>query len=152
MGKELSLNILEIAKKVQKLESAGLPDTYPATQVMMTGGGNVEEAVDDATPRTATGTTIADLVSAVNRLTQIQKSSAVIKVNDTVFLRRGYENQFFFQQTGIDDSATVVIEYNLRVDSSVFYKHMVNVTTPGRTSTPITIESWILYYFGAPIS
>ena len=49
MGKELSLNILEIARKVQKLESAGLPDTYPATQVMMTGGGNVEDAIGDLT-------------------------------------------------------------------------------------------------------
>lgn len=48
MAKELSLNILEIAKKVQKLEEAGLPDTYPADQVMMSDGTtSVEDAVDE---------------------------------------------------------------------------------------------------------
>ena len=40
MGKELSLNILEIAKKVQKLEKS-----YPATQVMMSDG---TTSVEDA--------------------------------------------------------------------------------------------------------
>lgn len=148
MTKELSLNILDIAKKVQKLA-----DSYPADQVMMSDGvTSVEEAVNDVTQRTATGTTLASLISAVNLLTETQKSGATIKVNDAIFLRRGYENQFFFQQTGIEGSEVVVIEYNLRVDSSVLYKHVVNVTTPGRTSTPTTITSWILYYFGAPIS
>lgn len=37
MAKELSLNILEIARKVQKME-----ESYPASKVIMTGGGNVE--------------------------------------------------------------------------------------------------------------
>ena len=50
MAKELSLNILDIAKKVQKLEAAGLPDTYPAEQVMMSDGvTSVEEALTYST-------------------------------------------------------------------------------------------------------
>jgi len=134
-------------------QTAGMPSEYPATQVMLSDGvTSVEDAVNDTTPRTATGTTIAGLISAVSQLTETQICNCVIKVNDTIFLRCGYEDQFFSQMTGFSGSSVIIIEYNLRINTSLFYKFVVNVSTQERIVTPTTIDSWTLYYSGTPIS
>ena len=138
-------NILDLNNRIDELRQAD--------NIMMSDGvTSVEDALDELASRTATGTTLADLISAVSQLTETQKCNCVIKVNGSIFLRRGYEDQFFSQRTGFSGSSVIIIEHNLRIDTSVFYEFVVNVSAQERIATPITIESWTLYYSGTPIS
>lgn len=157
MSKELSLNILEIAKKVQKLEAAGLPETYPADQVVMTGGGNVEDDLASAVPRTATGTTLAQLESALNLLTEEQLYNCRVVLN-RLFSGTTYHYVLFYNNpnfmcgitwAGMSGTSVNTVTYVLkRSDLTVKYYDLRS----GETDVTSQITGWMLYYSGTPIS
>lgn len=132
-------------------QTAGMPSEYPATQVMMSDGTtSVEDALDAVMPRTASGTTAAQLVSAINLLSEEQKDRCCIKITSSVgrhTLRRITGNYY----TGIIATTNGATKYCYQ---------FVAVTPPiygyielGAASfNDLSITEWTLYYQGAEIS
>lgn len=147
-------------------QTAGMPSEYPATQVMLSDGvTSVEEAVDEVTPRIATGTTLAELANAIRQLTNKQKMLCVIEVlcsaqssYTQVLRRRGGRNNsvdeiFNVGELNIGSSPIKSIEYRLSIDSQNSSYQYLAVRTDGTSQADNwTITSWTLYYQGTPIS
>ena len=139
-------NILDLNNRIDELA-----ESYPADKVMMSDGASVEADLASAVPRTASGTTVTQLVSAINQLTEEQKDKCCIKITSSIgsHLVRRITGDFY---TGVIVSANGAAEY--------VYEFIVNNTPPiygyvkiDETSfNNLTITAWTLYYQGTPIS
>lgn len=103
------------------------------------------DALASAIPRTASGTTIAQLSSAIGQLSTEQQNTCCIYVNTNYVLRRilrdSSKNAFsMFLCTGSNAFA----EYRFNANDSTFKEVS--------SGTSITVKSWTLYYQGTPIS
>lgn len=129
-----------------------LTESYPANKVMMSDGvTSVEEALDDIIPRTATGTTLETLNTALQALSEEQKSRATVCVNDIYWMRRGL-SAVFASSTYIGSSGIFQMQLQFGGATPHFYniRHDYGTTTHASTETAVT--SWTLYYQGTPIS
>ena len=85
--KPISLNILEIAKRLQKLEqTAGMPSEYPATQVMMSDGvTSAEDKLDEVTSDIDDISAITDKISFGGTRSGLETFPNGIFVSGTTF-------------------------------------------------------------------
>lgn len=132
------------------LQTAGMPSEYPATQVMMSDGvTSVEDRLDAVMPRTASGTTLSTLNSAVGQLSETQKLNCIIVVNTTTFnsitLKKGLENYYVCVHPS-NGGSILTFMYN---GSSLI---MRTSTGTSKTDDTLSLTSWTIYYQGTPIS
>lgn len=130
------------------IPTAGMPDTYPASQVTY-GNGSVEDALDAVMPRTASGTTLAQLNDAFAQLTDNQRRQASIWANNVLLLQYVYKNRY--QCVSITTTNGKIQEYRIILDDNPT-SIMVESNGSTVTQTTFNITSWILYYQGTPIS
>ena len=124
--------------------------TFPASKVMMLDGASVEADLASAVPRTKTGTTLATLNTALQALSNEQKSRATVCVNGIYWIRRGL-SAVFASSTYIGSSG--IYQMQLQIGSTPhFYNITHNYGTTTHTSTETAVTSWTLYYQGTPIS
>lgn len=153
-------NQLTTAEK-KAYDHASIPDsldgnvTFPASKVMMNDGASVEADLASAVPRTASGTTTAQLVTAIGQLSETQKSTCVIDIvyaGVHILLRRAQEDSYLCTLVRPSSSSNGTIsQYYLNTTASKFSY----VLTTGTTSTDqvaLSMTSWTLYYQGTPIS
>lgn len=125
----------------------------------------LEDAIDEvAAPRTATGTTLAQLADAIRQLTNIQKMLCTIEVlcsaqsdYTQVLKSRGHnnsdENLFNVCEVNIGSSPIKSIEFRLTIGSQTSsYQYLAAKTDGTSQADDWTITSWTLYYQGTPIS
>lgn len=127
-----------------------LSQSYPADKVMMLDGASVEANLAKAVPRTKTGTTLATLNTALQALSDEQKSRATVCVNNIYWMRRGLA-AVFASSTYIGSSG--MYQMQLQIGSTPhFYDVSHNYGTTTHASTETAVTSWTLYYQGTPIS
>lgn len=141
-------NQLTTAEK-KAYDHASIPDsldgnvTFPASKVMMLDGASVEADLASAVPRTASGTTIAQLVSAIGSLSEEQKSRCSISVTSSAGMRWLWRSSTYRYTTWNNGS-------EFRLDVNVPSYALYN--SSGSSTGSETITSWTLYYQGTPIS
>lgn len=129
-------------------DHASIPDsldgnvTFPASKVMMLDGASVEADLASAVPRTATGTTLAQLITAIGKLSEEQMNNCLVKI-DFRRLRRITTNAFNF----VTLSGTQVVEIKLDIGARTYKQYINNGDV-----TDLSITAWTLYYQGTPIS
>jgi hypothetical protein len=126
-----------------------LAESYPADKVMMSDGvTSVEDALDAVMPRTASGTTLAQLNDAVAQLTNNQRKLSSIWVNNTLLLRYSYENRY--QNISVTTTNGKIQDYRITLGNNPSY---IAVESDGSTvsQNSLTVTSWTLYYQGTPI-
>ena len=137
-------NILDLNNRVSELA-----ESYPASKVLMNDGASVEADLASAVPRTATGTTLSTLNSAVGQLSETQKSNCIIGVNTATFnnilLKKGVED-FYVCVYPSNGGSILTFIYD---GSSLI---MRTSTGTSKTDDTLSLTSWTLYYQGAPIS
>ena len=149
-------NALTTAEK-KAYDHASIPDsldgnvTFPASKVMMNDGASVESDLASVMPRTASGTTLAQLASAIGQLSNVQKVNCIINIDG--FLLRSYYHDtnndvYNYVQT---QSSGAIYEKRLGIGSTNSYTYY-QTTGTSHSSGDISITSWTLYYQGTPIS
>lgn len=120
------------------------------------GQGTVEDALDDLKVKTLTGTTLAQLATAVNKLSAIQRINCKIVVDcgssigQLVFTTHYFEYKHFNSYARTGTGANCYI-YSLDLEPST---PLINYTIAGSTSiTQLStlVQSWTLYYNGDSI-
>lgn len=109
-----------------------------------------KQLTDDVVQRTAKGTNLVGLVSAVNKLTEEQKSCCVIYVNDTYYLRRILANEYnvvYLYTTFLREMQLKTVSNNPH-----FYQISNTYGEATRNVSEVAVTSWTLYYKGIPIS
>lgn len=100
------------------------------------------------------GTTPAQLVTAFNKLTTLQKNTSKIYVLATdgsggvlpCIYSKHYEIMYFDSNTISD------IQLDISNSSATLIKAVYTFGSSTRTNTTLTIDNWTIYYFGDPIS
>lgn len=122
----------------------------------------VDEVLNAVMPRTASGTTLAQLVSAIDQLSEVQKATCTIDIlcsSSSSFsnvVRRfshrvGYSDIYTAYE--IDSSSTKSIEWQLTVNGTNSTYKYLSTKPDGTTQTfDWTITNWTLYYQGTPIT
>lgn len=206
MGKELSLNILEIARKVQKLESVGgesadtakmsdIATEFSATTNYTAGcfvyyegklyqfntdhsagawdptdvvEANVTDqvvsnkaaieamddrvdALDGAVPRTSTGTTLAELVTALGQLTDEQKMKSILMLGG-MRLTSWSTSVYHAFQLRSDSSKMREIVFDGSATPPTFGYREQSTIGSAATWEDISNTTWSLYYSGSPIT
>lgn len=125
-----------------------LSESYPADKVILSDGvTSVEDALDAVMPRTASGTTAAQLTTALSALTAEQKALCAFAVNgNDIILRQG---QTAVQYGSFSVTSAGIKEYRYNTILSKFYEY---TWTTSRAEQEIAVTSWTLYYQGTPIS
>lgn len=119
------------------------------------GQGTVEDALDALKVKTLTGTTLAQLATAINKLSAIQRINCKIVVDcgtsigQLVFTTHYFNYKHFNSYARIGTSGSCYI-YALDFESST---PLINSSMAGSSSiTQIsTVQSWTLYYNGDSI-
>ena len=109
-----------------------------------------KQLTDEVAPRTATGTTLEGLVSAVNKLTEEQKSRCVIYVNATFYLRRIRVNEY--NVVYLDTNNSREMQLKTASNNTHFYQITNAYGGATRNISEVAVTSWTLYYQGMPIS
>lgn len=136
-------NILDLNNRIDELA-----DSYPAAKVMLSDGvTSVGDALDAVMPRTASGSTLNQLVSAVNQLSTEQKNRCSIFINDNRTLT--YTANGYFACIIVTGSPFLFSQYRFDPTDSGTYARYINGSTTPDTQA---ISKWVLYYQGTPIS
>jgi hypothetical protein len=110
------------------------------------GDDTVADALDDVKPMTATGTTLTELITAIDGLTDTQKINAKIKVGTNVlsiYYHSGTDYAYNFIQVS---SNGTVVEYRLsKLSANPTMQSLITNGTTTTTST-VSVSSWELYY------
>jgi hypothetical protein len=122
-----------------------------ADNVMMNDGASVEADLASAVPRTASGTTIAQLVSALNQLSEEQQTRCVINVSAS-FGDRVLRRIFGTTYSGIFMSTTDATKYCFQLTATISNPQYTYSELGSSTLTELTVTAWTLYYQGTPIS
>lgn len=126
-----------------------LAESYPANKVMMLDGASVEDSLASAVPRTATGTTLSTLNSAVGQLSETQKLNCMIVVNiptfNSITLKKGLENYYICVYPSNGGSILTFMYNGLSLI-------MRTSTGTSKTDDTLSLTAWTLYYQGTPIS
>ena len=134
-----------------KINAIAMDVSTSADKCMMADGASVEDNLKNAVPRTKTGTTLATLYTALNALSDEQKSRATVCVNGTYWMRRGLSG-VFASSTYIDSTGMHQMQLQIGSATPHFYNVSHNYGTTTHTSTETAVTSWTIYYQGTPIS
>lgn len=158
-GEKLSIMLGKISKFFNDLKTVAFSGSYtdlsdkptiPTSASGITyGNQSVEDALDAVMPRTASGTTLAQLNDAVAQLTNSQKRLSSIWLNNALLLRYLYENRY--QCISVTTTTGKIQDYRIVLGNN---PTSTTVETNGSTVTQTTmsVTSWVLYYQGTPIS
>jgi hypothetical protein len=103
--------------------------------------------LSDMIPRSKSGTTLAQLVSAVNQLSTEQKHRCSIYINDNRTLT--YTANGYFACMVVTGSTYVISQYRFDPTGSGSYARYIN---GGTAPDSQSITKWTLYYQGTPIT
>lgn len=131
-----------------KTSHSGAWDAADVDQIQIAGElSELKNTLTSATPRTATGTTAAQLTSALNALTTEQKARCAIAINGNKIILRQGQDTVHFDSISVTSSGIKMYRYNTTL--SAFYEFLWSTSL---TSQEITVTSWTLYYQGVPLS
>lgn len=123
---------------------------FTATQV----GDEIGELKNTLSIHTVSGTTPAQLATAFNKLTTLQKNTSKVYVHTTdgsggvlpCLYSKHYEIMYF------DGNTIKDIQIDISDASATLIKAVYTFGSSTRTNTTLTIDNWTIYYFGDPIS
>lgn len=110
------------------------------------GDDTVADAIDDIKPMTATGTTLSELITTIDGLTDSQKITAKIKVGTNVlsiYYHSGTDYAYNFMQVS---SNGTIVEYRLSKLSANPTMQSLITNGTATTTSAVTVSSWELYY------
>lgn len=132
--------------------AAGTWDPTEATQTSVAAEFN--KLKNTLSIHTVSGTTPAQLATAFNKLTTLQKNTSKVYVHTTdgsggmlpCLYSKHYEIMYFDSNTISD------IQLDISNSSATLIKAVYTFGSSTRTNTTLTIDNWTIYYFGDPIS